>query len=61
MVCYIFPIIAFSLDNYINDILVSLMDHAEADGKSGDYVKFCNRSKSIVDDFKKIKRFVDEN
>jgi hypothetical protein len=59
MMHYIFPILVVTLDDYINDMMISLMDKAEKNATSGEYLRFCNSSMSVVDDFKKIKMFLD--
>jgi len=61
MLHYVFPMIIMSLEDHINEMLVGLMEITAEKKTNGDYVKFCDASKKIVDDFKKIKQVLEFN
>jgi F0F1-type ATP synthase delta subunit len=56
---YVFPLIAMLLEDNINEMLLGLMEHAEQKHTEGDYLKMCDASKDIVNNFKKIKQVLE--
>jgi hypothetical protein len=57
----VFVLIVLCLRHFIQDFMVDILDKVSENYSEGDYLESCSRSKEVIDDFKKIERYLKRN
>jgi hypothetical protein len=57
----VFVLIVVCLRDFIQDFMVDILDQMIGSYSEGQYLDSCNRSKEVIDDFKKMESFLKNN